>query len=324
MTAVVERLNDQVGNNGNKGEALDWREFNLRQAFALVSKDIQSAPRIWVRIKFSNGATCGPTLYEKPLSEQQKRNERVKAWFDGLDANDELARFRETEFLLTRLNEVIADLTHLYFVGEYHVFSTGPVESKQSSELVINLAKLSGSRTITLPPIWENVTVKGRLVGGGFTPSFKVTNKKSACGCSVLPVDSSPGFSALETYIYIAYDQHGTPQDSIVPFLNDPNTLHQVTLSKCKSTRLILMSMRPANATNVKHYADKQFKKPLEFAIPGPLYVRYLDAEGQTVGFSAYQMSTALVQQWAYHAMAHVAAPTDVERIKKESLRHQR
>lgn len=293
---------------------------DLRQDFAMVAKGIQQAPRLWIKVRLVGGETVGPILYEKSLTEQQERKRRLDAWFGQVEADDELARFTGSRFVLTRLNEVLGDLSHLHFVGRYPNFSTGqPFKVIESSELIVDLNQLPKSRVVELPPVWTGVSVKGRLLGGGFTPSFELLHHETACGCGVAPIASSPGTPKLESYLYMDLDHYPKSEKSLLALVENANLLRAGTVDRCKRSRLLLMSMRPEEAVRVRHYADSNFTKPLDMVRPGKVYARYFNAENEPIGFSVYEMTPALIKEWAEHALYHVADPVDAKRLADQS-----
>ncbi|QDS97075.1 serine/threonine-protein kinase [Adhaeretor mobilis] len=296
-----------------------FQHQQIREYFRLVSKDIQSSNRLWVKIDFHNGVSRGPFLIEKPPSAQQERQQRVNAWFDQLDSDSECARYSYSKFVLTRLNEVLPDLSHLHFVGEYPVYgSSEGFHMADSAELIVDLKQLTRDRVLSLPPVWIRTTVRGRLIGGGFTPTFEIRNDDSPCGCGVAPVAASPGQPKLETYLYIERDAYPDASLSILTLLEDARAFQRDTIEACKRTRLLLSPMRPAGAVSVKHYTDREFKTPMETVRLGVVYARYFNAEGEGVGYSAYRLTPELLQEWTEHALWHVAGPVDVERMQKE------
>lgn len=321
LTPVSAPLKEQLGIDHSA--SIEQSKSDLRQAFALASKDIQTSPRLWIKIRFSGGKSFGPVKYEKPLTEAEKDKQRVLAWFERLGPDDELAKFQEADFVLTRLNEVTPSLTHLHFMGTRRFVNGDPthvrdsksgdpkddtIEDKTSSEVVFDLARITGDRTINIPLVWNPVTVKGRFPDGTFTPSFKVRNSTPHfCHCSISPFDASSREADRELYVYIEDDTLAHVPYSILPFVPNPKRLSPNTIEGCKRTRLSLFSPLPAGAVGVEYYSDSKFTDRVESAKPGIIYARYVNADQETVGYSAYKLSDAFMRMWVEHALRHAA-----------------
>ena len=317
MTSVSESQFEKLAKSSESEVPLG--SYSLQQAFSLASKQVQDSSRLWIGINFSGGGTWGPVLYEKPLTEAQKEKQRVLTWFDRLGPDDELAKLRQTEFLPTRLNEVLSSLTHLHFVGTRRYVNGDPthvranqagqeakIEDRPSSEMVVDLSNLKGDRTIELPPVWSPVMVKGRFPDGTFTPPFDVYNSQLVfCCCSVSPFDASSRKADRELYVYIEDDTLPSRRSSILPFLPNPERLSPKTLKGCERTRLSLASPLPEGAVRAEYYSDSKFTDRIESAQPGILYARYVTADRKTLGYSAYKLSDAFMRVWVEHALRH-------------------
>lgn len=301
--------------------------LGLREGFALVSNEVQDANQLWVIIQFSGGGNWGPVLYEKPLTEAQKDKQRVLEWFERLGPDDKLAQLTQTQFVLTRLNEIAPSLTHLHFTGTRRIVNGDPthvkdspsgdpkdnkIEERPSSEMVVDLARVGGDRTIEIPPTWSPVTVRGRFPDGTFTPSFEVYNAKmTLCCCSVSPFDVSSRAADRELYVYIQDDTAPINFLSIAPLLPNADRLPREVLDRCHRTRLGLASPLPEGAVGVEYYSDSRFKIKVETAQAGVIYARYVTADNESLGYSAYKLSEAFMRQWLEHALDHAkGAPT--------------
>lgn len=322
LSPVYARLDKLVGRNRDDIEKQS--RIGLREGFSLVSKNVQDARKLWVGIRFSGGGSFGPVLYAKPLNEQQKKQDRVIAWFSRLKPDDEVVIFNRSQLVLTRLNEILPELSHLHLVGHRYDYSSNQKNAVMlgggknasntagrdmiaSSELEVELARLTGERTITLPPIWDKVTIKGRIAGGGFTPEVEATNRNIACGTAIKPIHASSRVVANEIYLWIEHSRYRIPKLSVVPYLTNFHNLNAAGLRQAEKARFVLTPIAPEMAGRVEYYADSKFTRRLQVIAPGTIYARFFGLNDQPIGHAVYPLTAELLHSWAMHAYAHAS-----------------
>ena len=335
MSSLSSHLTDLIGVSRNENPPRVG--YNIRQAFAIASKDIQSAPELWVKFEFSDGSTLGPTHYKKPPAIAQEELRKTKQWLKQSSAKLEMADLHHSDFRLTGLGKVESALTTIIFLATYNdlasqQFSGDSTENNltrgnnggdsrsqsgvtnaqnkkkprsKSLQIQVELNERSWFEPIKVSPIWDKVYFKGRFKDGTFTPVYNVKNSARACGVK-LPLEyKSEGCPEVETYAYLSHKEALSPGKSISRFL--PQSKRQeVPEERLHTTRFRLFSSLPKGAASIDYFADKDFKSPVSVVEPGMLYVRYRNKKGKNVGHSSFSVERVLLQELADHALGHL------------------
>ncbi len=336
MTSVLRHLEKLISDSREK-YPLPLR-YDLRQVFTLASQDIQSSPKLWIKIDFTNGSTYGPKRYIKQPSQSHKIKQ-ANEWLAREGKHTGMAKLNHSRFELTGFTTILPVLESLQLVGEYvdadlagfsnSLTSNGLFELQDAPNFrqlpnprevegkVINGLK-SGISTITIqhdkpykdievPPNWSTIFLRGRYKDGSSTTAYRYKNKNESCGWGVQAGVTSPGCPPMDTFIAPTYDEASDPAKSILRFLSQ-RSLSDDQLEKCKRTRLRLYSLLPAGAVTTEYYSDIAFTHPVMTAIPGTLYARYVDSQGEMIGYCSYRLSETFVRQMADHAFEHVSS----------------
>lgn len=311
MRSVARQVATILGPDDPEGPGRP--SYSLKQAFALVRNDVRSAPKIWVKLELRDGKMTNPVEYTPAKLAAEKRLERATKPFRWLGPEQDAAIFAGERLKIFGLERVLPEITHLQLVGEYHAEVTEggePLKNhpniRKSSKLTFDVSKLAGKRVFQLPPIWSSVTIRGRLSNGKLTPGYTARNQSVYCGREFHPVASSSSAFAVEAYVYIAHDQLPVEDLSVSRHLPNASSLSPFVAQSCRRTRLKLFSMLPEGATDATFYSDREFRKPITTCLPGFIFTKYTDSEGNVVGHTTYQIKPPDFNEWVEHALSHV------------------
>lgn len=297
--------------------------FSLQRCFARTGSGLRDATQLWVQLKFIDGSLHGPIRYSKPLSNEERRQRDVAAWKTRNGIKGELAAFKHDRFQLTGLQQVASQFTHLEAAGRYHQDAVTDSKSGsrpgRSQEVSANMmfeidpAKLG--EVFPASPVWYEILLRGHLTAGGMTPIFRIRNSSVACGTGIDPLKTTSNIPPIALYVFIKHDAQPSQMWGVTRFLSDPRSETQATLRECDRSRLQLMTFRAIGTAKAELFADKNFTKRINYAIPGLVYARYTDRQGRTVGSSVYEFSEDFIQEWADHAMSHVQVAEKSRRV---------